>query len=129
MNVILYIISWVRMHKEAEELKKSLGSSSQALHASHRAAKTMSVFVMAFFVQWWAMTMYGVWQLVADVPQLVFNFVTTFSNVGGILNGIVFIIILRRKRESAEPNTLHEHYDSGQLDSGHDNTMLTNISH
>ena len=31
-----------------------------------------------------------------------FSFVTTFSNVGGILNGIVFIIILKRKTENPE---------------------------
>ena len=61
----------------------------------------MSLFVLAFFIQWWAMTVYGVWQLVKDVPQLLFNFVTTFSNVGGILNGIVFIIIVRRKQKDA----------------------------
>jgi hypothetical protein len=55
---------------------------------SHRAAKTMSLFVVAFFVQWLPMSLYGIWQLIDDVPQLLFSFVTTFSNVGGILNGI-----------------------------------------
>jgi hypothetical protein len=43
------------------------------------------------------MSLYGIWQLIDDVPQLLFSFVTTFSNVGGILNGIVLIIILKRK--------------------------------
>lgn len=58
----------------------------------------MSLFVTAYLIQWWALGLYGMWQLVAEVPQLLFNFVTTFSNIGGILNGIVFIIIMRRKR-------------------------------
>ncbi|XP_052058579.1 uncharacterized protein LOC127698892 [Mytilus californianus] len=105
INTILYILSWLRIYKEAKEIKDSLGKSSRVLRASHKAAKTMSLFVTAFFVQWWAMALYGVWQLVDDVPFLLFNFVTTFSNVGGILNGIVFIIIMRRKREKAEPST------------------------
>jgi hypothetical protein len=48
------------------------------------------------------MSLYGIWQLIDDVPQLLFSFVTTFSNVGGILNGIVFIIILKRKTENPE---------------------------
>ncbi|XP_052103650.1 uncharacterized protein LOC127737158 [Mytilus californianus] len=97
-NIILYVMSLVRIYKEAQAIKKSLGKSYKALEASHRAAKTMSLFVAAFLVQWWAMAMYGIWQWITDVPQLLFNFVTTFSNVGGILNGIVFIIIMRRKR-------------------------------
>ena len=116
MDIVLYVLSWFRIRKETEQLKTSLGKSSQSLRASHRAAKTMSLFVIAFFVQWWAMSLYGIWQLVADVPQLLFNFVTTFSNVGGILNGFVFIIIMRRKREHAE-NTTHDDHHTGS--SGH----------
>ena len=57
----------------------------------------MSLFVAAFLIQWWAMALYGISQLVAIVPQALFQFVTTFSNVGGILNAIVYIIIRRRK--------------------------------
>ncbi|XP_076099867.1 uncharacterized protein LOC143069223 [Mytilus galloprovincialis] len=97
-NIILYVMSLVRIYKETQAIKKTLGKSYKSLEASHRAAKTMSLFVTAFLVQWWAMAMYGIWQWVTDVPQLLFNFVTTFSNIGGILNGIVFIIIVRRKR-------------------------------
>lgn len=45
------------------------------------------------------MALYGVWQLVDEnlVPQALFQFVTTFSNVGGVLNGIVYIVIRKRK--------------------------------
>jgi hypothetical protein len=102
MNIILYLLSWYRMHQETRQLKYSLGKSSQALRLSHRAAKTMSLFIVAFFVQWFPMSLYGIWQLIDDVPQLLFNFVTTFSNSGGILNGIVFIIILKRKTANPE---------------------------
>lgn len=102
INVILYVLSWFRIYKETQQIKNSLGKSSRALRASHKAAKTMSLFVTAFFIQWWAMALYGIWQLIDTIPQLLFNFVTTFSNVGGILNGFVFIIIMRRKREKEE---------------------------
>jgi hypothetical protein len=62
----------------------------------------MSLFVVAFFVQWLPISLYEIWQVIDDVSQLLFSFVTTFSNVGGILNGIVFIIILKRKTENPE---------------------------
>ena len=58
----------------------------------------MSLFVTAFIIQWWAMGAFGVIQLVvSEVPFAFFQFVTTFSNIGGILNGIVYIIIRYRK--------------------------------
>lgn len=99
INIVLYILTWQRIHVESKRLKDVLGKKARAARASHRAARTMSLFVTAFFVQWWAMALYGVWQLVDEnlVPQALFQFVTTFSNVGGILNGIVYIIIRRRK--------------------------------
>lgn len=126
VNVILYILSWYRIYKETRELKDSLGKSSRALKASHKAAKTMSLFVMAFFVQWWAMALYGIWQLIGDVPFLLFNFVTTFSNVGGILNGIVFVIIMRRKREKEEGHTKSS---EGKVGSGHTGTTPVHSIH
>ena len=98
-NVILYALTWVRLRSEAQRLKYVLGKDAKTVRASHSAARNMSLFVVAFFVQWWAIAVYGTWQLLSDVvPQLIFQFVTTYSNVGGTLNGIVFIIIRRRNR-------------------------------
>lgn len=96
LNSILYILTWIRIHKETKRLH--LGDSSQLLAANFTAARNMSLFVVAFFIQWWAMSMFGVWAYINpdSVPQLVFHLVTTFSNIGGILNLIVYIIIRRR---------------------------------
>ena len=33
-----------------------------------------SLFVTAFFAQWWAMALYGIWQMLATVPQTLFQF-------------------------------------------------------
>lgn len=66
------------------------------MEASHRAARTISMFVVAFFMQWWAMLVFGVWELASDeVPQPIFHVVTTFSNIGGVQNLIVYILIRR----------------------------------
>ncbi|XP_069118063.1 uncharacterized protein [Argopecten irradians] len=97
INIILYVLTWYRIHTEGKRLKDVIGKEATTVKASHKVARTMSLFVTAFFAQWWAMALYGVWQLVADVPQALFQFVTTFSNVGGILNGVVYLIIRRRK--------------------------------
>lgn len=126
INIVLYILSWYRIYKETKELKDSLGKACRALRASHKAAKTMSLFVTAFFVQWWAMALYGIWQLIDEVPFLLFNFVTTFSNVGGILNGIVFVIIMRRKRQKEEEHTKSS---EGKIASGHTGSTAIHSTH
>ncbi|KAJ8310604.1 hypothetical protein KUTeg_012469 [Tegillarca granosa] len=98
MNTALYFITWQRIRVEGKRLKNVLGNSAKSIRASHQAARTMSLFVIAFIAQWWAMALYGTWQLIDEnVPLALFQFVTTFSNVGGILNGVVYIIIRRRK--------------------------------
>ena len=119
INIILYILTWIRIHKEAKRLKYVLGKDAKTVRASHGAARTMSLFVMAFFVQWWAMAVYGIWQLATDdVPQLLFQFVTTYSNIGGILNGIVYIIIRRRKSSATKDNKENSRDDIVSQDSG-----------
>ena len=101
MNVILYFLTWKRIKKEEPKFKGIDGREAKRVRASHRAARTMSLFVTAFFIQWWAMCAYGIVQISSEieVPIQLFQFVTTFSNVGGILNGIVYMIIRRRSRE------------------------------
>lgn len=96
MNIVLYILTWIRIHKETKRLH--LGDSSQLMSANFTAARNMSLFVVAFFIQWWAMAIFGVWAYVTpdNVPQLLFHLVTTFSNIGGILNLIVYLIIRQR---------------------------------
>lgn len=96
MNTILYTLTWIRIHKETNRLH--LGDHSQLMSANFTAARNMSLFVVAFFVQWWPAAVFGVWAYVSpiSVPQLLFHFLTTFCNTGGILNLIVYIIIRRR---------------------------------
>lgn len=111
MNSTLYILTWWRIRQEEPRFKDQAGRDAKIIRASHRAARTMSLFVAAFIIQWWAMASYGIIQMTVDeVPLEFFQFVTTFSNIGGILNGIVYIIIRRKSKEkhseaSAENST------------------------
>ena len=64
----------------------------------------MSLFVLVFFIQWWALAVFGVWVLVINqVPFAMFLLVTSFSNIGGILNGIVFLIMRRNRTRQLAP--------------------------
>ena len=103
MNTILYILTWKRIRDETKSIRDTMNNHMPAnMRASHRAAKAMSLFVFAFFIQWWAMALYGIWQLAGPVPQVIFHFVTTFSNLGGILNLGVYIIIRRKSYVKGE---------------------------
>ncbi|XP_033735885.1 uncharacterized protein LOC117324240 [Pecten maximus] len=123
INVVLYVLTWYRIHTEVKRLKNTIGKRASTVRASHRVAKTMSLFVVAFFVQWWAMAIYGIWQLASlDVPQTLFHLVTTFSNIGGILNGIVYWIIRRRRMSGYYEKEKVKENTSSNRDSGNDKT-------
>ena len=114
LNIVLYVLTWSRIHSQTQEIKKTLGTMSVNMKASHRSARAMSMFVAAFFIQWWALPLYGVWGLVNDdVPQAIFHFVTIFSNIGGVLNLGVYLIIRRRKTPKRDKmSTMKRGFDS-----------------
>ncbi|XP_045206524.2 uncharacterized protein LOC123558712 [Mercenaria mercenaria] len=110
VNTILYILTWKRIRDETETFEKSVHDMSASMRASHRAARAMSLFVAAFFIQWWAMALYGVWGLVDEnVPQPIFHFVTTFSNIGGCLNLGVYLLIHRQQLGKGENISTEKH--------------------
>lgn len=71
------------------------------MRMAHNAARNMTFFVAAFFVQWWAFAIYGVRALVDDVPQILFQLVTIFNNLGGVVNLGVYMFI--RKHTHVSP--------------------------
>ena len=102
MNIILYFLTWKRIRDETKKTRYTLGKKPANMQASHRAAKSMSLFVAAFFIQWWALALYGVWALVAIVPQVIIHLATIFSNIGGVLNLCVYVIIRRKNLTRGE---------------------------
>lgn len=61
----------------------------------------MTLFITVFTVQWWAVAVYGIWQIVTDdVPPLVYIFVVVFTNIGGCLNLVVYLSILKKRRRT-----------------------------
>ena len=98
LNSILYGVTLREIYLKEKDLKKTLGKQTSITKMKHTAARAMSVFVLVFLVQWWAMAVYGLWSFIDPqaVPATIYHLVTTFSNVGGILNFIVYIYIRRR---------------------------------
>lgn len=94
---MLYTLTWVRVHKHGQNIIRTLGKPESS--ASKRAARSMSLFVFVFFIQWWPDFVFGIWSLSGkDIPQALFHCMVTFANLGGVLNLIVYVIIRRRHR-------------------------------
>ena len=108
MNIILYGLTWQKIGSETKRLRETLGDKPASVRASHRAAKAMSLFVAAFFIQWWALTVYGVWALVGTVPEEWFYLLITFDNLGGVLNLGVYIIIRKKNLTQGEKGSTAE---------------------
>lgn len=100
MNTVLYILTWIRVHQQ-DKISKRIHS---VVSASSRAAKSMSLFVFAYFVEWWPLFVFGFWSLFSNtVPQVLMHCLVIFANIGGILNLIVYTIIRRRHSGDQEP--------------------------
>ena len=76
-------MTWLRIKTESDQMKQTLRTMSARMRATHRAAKAMPFFVLAFFIQWWATALFGAWQLATtkEIPQTIHHLVTTFSNI------------------------------------------------
>ena len=87
-------------NKEIKIIRNNLGQCQGNRRTSSRVDKSMSLFVAAFFVQWWAAGLYGAWGL-----EFVTHASVTFTNIDGALNLGVFIVNHRRsKRNSSVRN-------------------------
>ncbi|XP_062593175.1 uncharacterized protein LOC134254654 [Saccostrea cucullata] len=105
INVVLYTLTWWKIHVESKRIKAMLGTEAQTVRASYNAAKLMSLFVTVFFIQWWALGIVSVWQNFSKVPQEFFTVIVIFTNLGGVYNGAVYIIIRRRRKRNKTPKT------------------------
>ncbi|XP_053400394.1 uncharacterized protein LOC123558079 [Mercenaria mercenaria] len=115
MNSIMYAITWKRIRQETISLNLNLQNRNIS-NRSHRAAKNMSMFVVAFFIQWFPITLFGIWQLLGgDMPLALFHTVTIFSNIGGCLNLGIYIIIRRRDRRGRHEVGMDRQPDSNEM--------------
>lgn len=70
----------------------SVGTIGNKSDRPTRAARTMSLFVLVFIIQWGAAAVYGAWTMLDDhIPLEIVFPVMAFSSLGGLLNGIVYL--------------------------------------
>lgn len=80
-------------------MKVLLGNQISHRNSPIKVAKTMSLFVAAFFLQWGAVFVHGIWSMTGkNIPQTLFHIVTITANLGGVFNLCVYFIIKRRQR-------------------------------
>ena len=97
VNSTLYVATWIKIYRESKALANVLGDDAQAIKSIHTSARNMSLFVAVFFIQWAPLVAYSVYALVDQVPEVLLYLCIVLNNIGGVLNGIVFVIIKRRK--------------------------------
>ncbi|KAK3092295.1 hypothetical protein FSP39_000918 [Pinctada imbricata] len=91
---IIYTLTWCHIRKAAI-VATSLGND--VTKKSTRAAKTMTLFVVVFVIQYWASGIYAVWQTVGEPPIELMYPVIMFTNIGGLLNGVVYVTRIRKR--------------------------------
>jgi len=103
INIVLYTLTWVRIYKQDRKLRRFKGT--KVFRASTRVARSISLFVFAFFIQWWPNFVFGLWSVLVDDPRDIFdNVKVIFANLGGVFNLVVYVIIRRRRVRSKDRN-------------------------
>ena len=82
-----------------------MGQDPPSRKAGRRAAKFMSLFVAAFFVQWWSTGLYGAWGLFVKAPDVLLHTCTIFPNIGGALNLGVYVLINKKRHAKGKDQT------------------------
>lgn len=123
VNTTLYVITWAKLRSIEKKLSPSFGKQSSGSKMKHAAVRAMSLFVLAFIFQWWAMALFGIWVFVnpGSVPPAIHHTVTTFSNVGGIVNLGVYLLIRKRMQyqRTASSDQSHSTKRSGLKETSH----------
>ncbi|WAR17469.1 hypothetical protein MAR_032063, partial [Mya arenaria] len=103
LNTLLYIMTWFKIRNQANNLKKTLGPLTRTANAPYKAARNMSMFVLALFVQWSFTAVFGSWAVIvknpAKIPEVMHDFGLIFSNLGGIMNLVIFVKIRKNDQE------------------------------
>ncbi|XP_052762214.1 uncharacterized protein LOC128204846 [Mya arenaria] len=103
LNTLLYIMTWFKIRNQANNLKKTLGPLTRTANAPYKAARNMSMFVLALFIQWSFTAVFGSWALIvknpARIPEVMHDFGLIFSNLGGIMNLVIFVKIRKNDQE------------------------------
>lgn len=97
--------TFIKIRMQTKELSSVLGNAPQRMKRLHNSARTMSLFVAVFFIQWISAACYSVTSLMGHIPDYLLYFIITFSNIGGVLNGIVFILNKRMRNMSSSKTT------------------------
>jgi len=65
----------------------------------NKTAQTLTLFVVAFFAQWWPISVYSIWDFIATPPIILVELSAIFCNLGGVFNFIAYTLV-RRKQNS-----------------------------
>ena len=94
--------TWIKIYKQSKTLSTTLGNTALRMKRLHNSARNMSLFVAVFFIQWTSLASYSVASLMGHIPDVILFFTIALTNVGGLLNGIAFLLIYRWKRKGKE---------------------------
>ena len=113
VNCVLYVVTLAKIYKQVYSMRTVIGSISPSMQATHKATKTMSMFVLAYIVQWNLPCIYSLWSSInGSVPQIVLQGVTITANLGGVINLFVFLVIRGKQTSSSQhsSNTVSNNY-------------------
>ena len=113
VSIISYAAIWIKVKQTYNLLKKATKDSMPERHdkRGQTTAKTMTLFVFAFLVQWAPWLFYSIWSFRVLPPIWLLVWVVISFNLGGMYNALAYTIMRKvyqkkkKYRETANYST------------------------
>ena len=96
LNIIFYTGIWMKLRQVTQQ---QTGSTKYT-----RTARTMTMFVAAFILQWWAAAIYSIWEAVGDPHIVIITIALVFGSAGGIFNFFAYTLIQKKQLQIESTN-------------------------
>ena len=99
---ISYVTIWVKIRTSAAAASDDTVSKGRRQQIN-RSGRIMTIFVLAFLVQWWPWAVQAIWAYFEFPPLWLIVAVSSLCNVGGIINSFAYTFMrIRYKSEKKE---------------------------
>ncbi len=113
LDVFFYMCVWLKIQSTSKALSSATGSttfrsqggkmvSASDQKAYNKTANILTLFVLAYFAQWWPFMLYGVWSYFGPPPVMIVQLIVIFCTMGGVFNFFAYTFVRRSMRKASD---------------------------
>ena len=122
-------VSYTLVGMKVRKISKAAGSWSKLRKKYNRMAHMLTLFVVAYMMQWFPAVVQGFWTFIANPHVSVIVMVVFFTNIGGVFNCVAYTVIrLKYSGRTFSKQTIATHNERYVLSSTCSNNRMDSVS-